>query len=131
VAVNHIMVKPGGRLSLQMHHHRAQHWVVVQGTAKILRGEQEMILTEDQSTYIPVGIAHRLEVQAESHCILSKYNPEATWEKMTSSVLRIVTGEPKYEIRSPARRDHGYLIRFKSFNHDRASNINRVREFHI
>jgi mannose-1-phosphate guanylyltransferase / mannose-6-phosphate isomerase len=61
VQVKHILVKPGGKLSLQMHHHRAEHWVVVQGTAKIVRGDQEMILTEDQSTYIPLGTAHRLE----------------------------------------------------------------------
>jgi mannose-1-phosphate guanylyltransferase/mannose-6-phosphate isomerase len=61
VQVKHILVKPGGKLSLQMHHHRAEHWIVVQGTAKIVRGEQEMMLTEDQSTYIPLGTAHRLE----------------------------------------------------------------------
>ena len=61
VQVKHIVVKPGGRLSLQMHHHRAEHWIVVQGTAKIRRGDEEMILTEDQSTYIPLGTAHRLE----------------------------------------------------------------------
>ena len=61
VQVKHIMVKPGGKLSLQMHHHRAEHWVVVQGTAKIRRGEEEMMLSEDQSTYIPIGTAHRLE----------------------------------------------------------------------
>jgi mannose-1-phosphate guanylyltransferase/mannose-6-phosphate isomerase len=61
VQVKHIMVKPGGKLSLQMHHHRAEHWVVVQGTAKIRRGGQEMMLSEDQSTYIPIGTAHRLE----------------------------------------------------------------------
>ena len=61
VQVKHIMVKPGGKLSLQMHHHRAEHWVVVQGTAKIVRGDEEMMLTEDQSTYIPLGTAHRLE----------------------------------------------------------------------
>jgi mannose-1-phosphate guanylyltransferase/mannose-6-phosphate isomerase len=61
VQVKHIMVKPGGKLSLQMHHHRAEHWVVVQGTAKIRRGDEEIILTEDQSTYIPLGTAHRLE----------------------------------------------------------------------
>jgi mannose-1-phosphate guanylyltransferase/mannose-6-phosphate isomerase len=61
VQVKHIMVRPGGKLSLQMHHHRAEHWVVVQGTAKIRRGEQEMMLSEDQSTYIPIGTAHRLE----------------------------------------------------------------------
>ena len=61
VQVKHIMVKPGGKLSLQMHHHRAEHWVVVQGTAMIRRGDQEMMLSEDQSTYIPIGTAHRLE----------------------------------------------------------------------
>jgi len=61
VQVKHIMVKPGGKLSLQMHHHRAEHWIVVQGTAKIRRGDQEMMLSEDQSTYIPIGAAHRLE----------------------------------------------------------------------
>ena len=61
VQVKHIMVRPGGKLSLQMHHHRAEHWVVVQGTAKIVRGNEEMILTEDQSTYIPLGTPHRLE----------------------------------------------------------------------
>jgi mannose-1-phosphate guanylyltransferase/mannose-6-phosphate isomerase len=61
VQVKHIMVKPGAKLSLQMHHHRAEHWVVVQGTAKIVRGNEEMVLTEDQSTYIPLGTAHRLE----------------------------------------------------------------------
>ena len=61
VQVKHIVVKPGGKLSLQMHHHRAEHWVVVQGTAKILRGDEELVLTEDQSTYIPLGTRHRLE----------------------------------------------------------------------
>jgi mannose-1-phosphate guanylyltransferase/mannose-6-phosphate isomerase len=61
VQVKHILVKPGGKLSLQMHHHRAEHWVVVQGTARIRRGDEEIMLTEDQSTYIPLGTAHRLE----------------------------------------------------------------------
>ncbi|HWB47502.1 MAG TPA: mannose-1-phosphate guanylyltransferase/mannose-6-phosphate isomerase [Stellaceae bacterium] len=61
VQVKHIVVKPGGKLSLQMHHHRAEHWVVVQGTARVRRGDEEIILTEDQSTYIPLGTAHRLE----------------------------------------------------------------------
>ena len=56
-----IMVKPGSKLSLQMHHHRAEHWVVVSGTAKVTRGDEEMLLHEDQSTYIPIGIKHRLE----------------------------------------------------------------------
>jgi mannose-1-phosphate guanylyltransferase/mannose-6-phosphate isomerase len=59
--VKHIMVKPGAKLSLQMHHHRAEHWVVVQGTAKVVRGKEELVLHEDQSTYIPLGTPHRLE----------------------------------------------------------------------
>jgi mannose-1-phosphate guanylyltransferase/mannose-6-phosphate isomerase len=61
VQVKHIMVKPGGQLSLQMHHHRAEHWDVVSGTAKVVRGNDEIMLTEDQSTYIPLGTRHRLE----------------------------------------------------------------------
>jgi mannose-1-phosphate guanylyltransferase/mannose-6-phosphate isomerase len=61
VQVKHITVKPGGKLSLQMHHHRAEHWVVVAGTAKIVRGNEELMLSENQSTYIPVGTPHRLE----------------------------------------------------------------------
>jgi mannose-1-phosphate guanylyltransferase/mannose-6-phosphate isomerase len=58
--VKRIQVKPGASLSLQMHHHRAEHWVVVQGTAEITNGDQVLILTENQSTYIPLGQKHRL-----------------------------------------------------------------------
>lgn len=59
--VKRIMVKPGAALSLQMHHHRAEHWIVVRGTARVTRGEETFLLTENQSTYIPVGVLHRLE----------------------------------------------------------------------
>jgi mannose-1-phosphate guanylyltransferase/mannose-6-phosphate isomerase len=59
--VKRIMVKPGSRLSLQMHHHRAEHWVVVSGTAKVTRGEETLLVSENQSTYIPLGTKHRLE----------------------------------------------------------------------
>lgn len=59
--VKRIMVKPGAALSLQMHHHRAEHWVVVSGTARVTRGEDVMLLSENESTYIPVGTRHRLE----------------------------------------------------------------------
>jgi mannose-1-phosphate guanylyltransferase/mannose-6-phosphate isomerase len=59
--VKHIVVRPGGRLSLQMHHHRAEHWVVVRGTAKVTVGEESQMVSENQSTYIPVGAKHRLE----------------------------------------------------------------------
>ncbi len=59
--VKRIVVNPGGALSSQFHHHRAEHWVVVRGTARITNGEKATLLTEDQSTYIPVGVVHRLE----------------------------------------------------------------------
>ncbi len=58
--VKRITVKPGAVLSLQMHHHRAEHWIVVSGTAEVTRGEEVFLLTENQSTYIPVGTTHRL-----------------------------------------------------------------------
>ena len=56
-----ITVKPGAKLSVQMHHHRAEHWVVVSGTAKVTNGEKTFILSENESTYIPVGVIHALE----------------------------------------------------------------------
>ena len=58
--VKRIQVKPGASLSLQMHYHRAEHWVVVSGTAEITNGERKIILSENQSTYIPLGETHRL-----------------------------------------------------------------------
>ncbi len=59
--VKRLVVKPGAQLSLQMHHHRAEHWVVVKGTARVTRGDEVFMLTENQSTYIPHGVKHRLE----------------------------------------------------------------------
>jgi len=59
--VKRITVNPGASLSLQMHHHRAEHWIVVKGTAKVTRGEEELLISENQSTYIPLGTVHRLE----------------------------------------------------------------------
>lgn len=59
--VKRISVKPGAKLSLQKHYHRAEHWVVVQGTAIVTRGDKEIVLKEDESTYIPLGYIHRLE----------------------------------------------------------------------
>jgi mannose-1-phosphate guanylyltransferase/mannose-6-phosphate isomerase len=59
--VKRILVKPGASLSLQKHHHRAEHWVVVKGTALIVRGDDSLLLSENQSTYIPLGVVHRLE----------------------------------------------------------------------
>jgi len=59
--VKRIMVKAGEALSLQMHHHRAEHWVVVSGTAKVTRDDEVKLLSENESTYIPIGTKHRLE----------------------------------------------------------------------
>ncbi len=58
--VKRITVKPGAALSLQMHHHRAEHWIVVSGTAEVTCGDKVVLLTENQSTYIPLGVTHRL-----------------------------------------------------------------------
>ena len=59
--VKRITVRPGASLSLQMHHHRAEHWVVVNGTARVTSGDNTFILSENESTFIPVGTKHRLE----------------------------------------------------------------------
>jgi mannose-1-phosphate guanylyltransferase/mannose-6-phosphate isomerase len=59
--VKRIIVNPGAKLSLQMHHHRAEHWVVVAGTARVTCGEKEFLLHENESTFIPLGTRHRLE----------------------------------------------------------------------
>lgn len=59
--VKRILVKPGAALSLQSHHHRSEHWIVVEGTAKVTTGDQVKLITEGQSTYIPLGTIHRME----------------------------------------------------------------------
>jgi mannose-1-phosphate guanylyltransferase/mannose-6-phosphate isomerase len=59
--VKHITVNPGATLSLQMHHHRAEHWIVVRGTARVTCDDKVLTLSENQSTYIPLGVTHRLE----------------------------------------------------------------------
>lgn len=56
-----IVVNPGARLSLQKHHHRAEHWVVVKGTALVIKGDEKILITENESTYIPLGVVHSLE----------------------------------------------------------------------
>jgi mannose-1-phosphate guanylyltransferase/mannose-6-phosphate isomerase len=59
--VKRLTIKPGGKLSLQKHNHRSEHWVVVTGTASVTKGDEKFILSEDESTFIPVGVPHRLE----------------------------------------------------------------------
>jgi mannose-1-phosphate guanylyltransferase len=79
--VKRITVKPGAKLSTQMHHHRAEHWIVVSGTAKVTHAEEELFLTENQSTYIPIGSKHALEnpgmvdlqlIEVQSGCYLEE-----------------------------------------------------------
>jgi mannose-1-phosphate guanylyltransferase len=59
--VKRITVNPGEKLSIQMHHHRAEHWIVVSGTAKVTNGDNTFLVTENESTYIPIGVIHALE----------------------------------------------------------------------
>jgi mannose-1-phosphate guanylyltransferase/mannose-6-phosphate isomerase len=59
--VKRIVVRPGGRLSLQMHYHRAEHWVVVRGTARVIIGDETKTIHENESTYIPLGATHRTQ----------------------------------------------------------------------
>jgi mannose-1-phosphate guanylyltransferase/mannose-6-phosphate isomerase len=59
--VKRLSLKPGGILSLQMHHHRAEHWIVVQGTARVTCGDKTFLLSENESTYVPIGATHRIE----------------------------------------------------------------------
>ena len=73
--VKRLKVKPGAVLSLQLHHHRAEHWIVVSGTARITRGEEVFLLEENQSTYIPIGVRHRIENPGRSRCTSSKCSP--------------------------------------------------------
>ena len=64
--VKHLHVNPGQKLSLQLHHHRAEHWVVVSGTAKVTRGDETFLLGENESTYLPLGVKHALENPGEA-----------------------------------------------------------------
>lgn len=59
--VKRIVVKPGAALSLQSHHHRAEHWIVVEGSARVTIGDEVKLLSENQSVYVPLGAVHRLE----------------------------------------------------------------------
>jgi mannose-1-phosphate guanylyltransferase/mannose-6-phosphate isomerase len=68
--IKRLEVKPGASLSLQMHTHRSEHWVVVSGTAVVINGEQEMTLQSNQSTYIPAGCKHRLMNPGTTPCLM-------------------------------------------------------------
>ena len=68
--VKRIIVKPGRSLSLQMHHHRAEHWVVVEGTAEVTNGDKKFLMSENESTYIPIGQTHRLTNPGKQNLVL-------------------------------------------------------------
>jgi len=68
--IKRIVVKPGASLSLQLHHHRSEHWVVVSGTAKVVNAEKETFLRSDESTYIKVGTPHRLSNPGAIDCVM-------------------------------------------------------------
>ncbi|MNL70131.1 Mannose-1-phosphate guanylyltransferase 1 [compost metagenome] len=55
------MVKPGQKTAVQIHYHRAEHWIIVSGTARVTRGDEIFLISENESTYIPVGVAHAIE----------------------------------------------------------------------
>lgn len=94
--VKRLTVKPGEGLSLQMHHHRAEHWIVVSGTAQVTLGEEVKLLRENESIYIPQGVHHCLENPEQYLLISLKCVPDLILEKMISFVLKIATGESDY-----------------------------------
>ena len=65
-----IVVKPGASLSLQMHHHRSEHWVVVTGMARVVNGDTEIFVRPNESAYIPAGVRHRLENPGMIDCVM-------------------------------------------------------------
>lgn len=68
--IKRIVVKPGGSLSLQMHHHRSEHWIVVSGIAKVVNGDRELLIRPNESTYIPAGQNHRLTNPGMIDCVM-------------------------------------------------------------
>ena len=85
------MVKSGGRLSLQKHHHRAEHWVVVRGTAKVTVGDEIKTLHENESIYIPIGSTHRLEESRKIDLELIEVQTGVISVKMISCGSRTIT----------------------------------------
>lgn len=86
-----LTIKPGASLSLQLHHHRAEHWIVVKGTARVVRGDESFLLTENESTFIPLGVKHRLKIPAPFPSRSSRSNRAVTWAKTISSGSKTAT----------------------------------------
>ncbi len=89
--VKRISVKPGGRLSLQKHHHRAEHWVVVKGTAEVTRDDELMLVHENESIFLPIGSVHGSQTPARSISKLIEVQTAAISAKMTSCASRTST----------------------------------------
>ena len=106
--VKRITVNPGGKLSVQMHHHRAEHWVVVSGTAHVGRDDETLVLTENESVYLPVGCVHWLENEGKYRCNLSRCRPAPISVRTTSSGLRTVraSGVERLPVEWPADLAH-------------------------
>ena len=108
--VKQIEVAPGSRLSLQMHQHRAEHWVVVQGTAKVTIGSDIKLVTSNQSVYIPLKTAHRLENPETSRSASSKSRPALISARTTSSVWTTITPGRKKSFEFRVLRQTIFLV---------------------
>lgn len=93
--VKRITVKPGAKLSVQMHHHRAEHWIVVSGTAKVTIGDNISLVTENESTFISVGQVHALENPGKIPLEMIEVQTGSYLGRTTSSVSRTDTGARK------------------------------------
>jgi mannose-6-phosphate isomerase-like protein (cupin superfamily) len=89
--VKRIMVKPGGVLSLQSHHHRSEHWIVVAGTAEVTVGDEVRLLTENESVYIPWAKRIAWPIPGSCRCTSSRCRPGPIWARTTSCATRTST----------------------------------------
>ena len=94
--VKRIVVTPGGQLVLQSHVHRAEHWIVVEGTAQVTIDEEVKMVSENQSVFIPLGAVHRMENRGKVNMTLIEVQTgQLLWARMTSSVTKMSIREPK------------------------------------
>ena len=96
--VKRIHIKPGKRLSLQRHKHRAEHWHIITGIAIVTRNNEQLMLNSGDSVDIPKGQFIELKIQVQTKCILLKFNREITSEKTISNVLKMTLGAPRSKL---------------------------------
>ena len=99
--IKRIEVHPGQRLSLQMHHHRSEHWIVVSGTAQVTCGDREFILNVNESTFIPMGTLTVWQIPAEYRSASSRSRVASTWVRMTSSAFRMTMTAMRMRTKRP------------------------------